>query len=282
MSQLTKDHLMALHPVGIVVCGGRAREKTEPLLTAIRRAFSGGPDYGPPAYTASGEDLGIEIREIFPATSGFNANIADTVMTRALDSCRALVMVSLLHEDDAKGALGAAGYWDWLDKQSAGWKQNGHLVKLLPVVVGNADAIPNHCAAGHIQRRDLRDFKEALLRPALLALWVLAEAWRAVPRGKAGDTCGCDHLRLFLSHAKIDGLPLAYGLKNFISELPFLKKFYDAEEIEPGTDWQESLREGVEKSTVVVLRTNVYDERFWCIKEATWADEYACPLVVVD
>lgn len=280
MSQLTKEILLALHPVGILVCGGRPRAKSETHIVAIRRAFSGGPDVGPPAYTASGEDLGIEIREIFADGTGFNETVAKIIMARALSAARSLVVVAFLHEDDVKEPNGTVAYWDWLNAQASGWKAQGHVVKLLPVIVGNAEEIPKHVAAGHIQRRDLRDFKEALLRPALLALWVLAEAWKVVPRSGARDTCS--QLRLFLSHAKMDGLPLAYGLKNFIGEMPFLKRFYDAEEIEPGTDWRESLREGIEHSTVIVLRTNAYDERFWCIKEATWADEFSSPLIVVD
>ncbi len=101
MIQLTRDRLLALHLVGIVVCGGRPRQKTEVYVTAIRRAFSGGSDSELPAYTASRKDLGVKIREIYAGASGFDAFVADSVMARAPQSL-------LLLAEQPIGAVGTS------------------------------------------------------------------------------------------------------------------------------------------------------------------------------
>lgn len=48
-------------------------------------------------------------------------------------------------------------------------------------------------------------------------------------------------LKLFIGHAKMDGLPLARALKYQIDELRWLPKFYDADDLPPGCDWQAEL-----------------------------------------
>jgi hypothetical protein len=90
------------------------------------------------------------------------------------------------------------------------------------------------------------------------------------------------HLKLFISHAKMDGLPLARALKHQIGELAWLPKFYDADDLPPGSDWQAELEKNVGASLIVMLRTEEYDNRHWCQQEVLWADEYATPAVLVD
>ena len=94
--------------------------------------------------------------------------------------------------------------------------------------------------------------------------------------------CPPGYLRLFISHAKIDGLPLALALKSQIEGLGWLQKFYDADDLPAGSDWQAELERGVGSSMIVMLRTEVYDSRHWCQQEVLWADEYATPAVLVD
>jgi hypothetical protein len=96
----------------------------------------------------------------------------------------------------------------------------------------------------------------------------------------AGANSG--HLRLFISHAKMDGLPLAHALRHQISTLKWLKSFYDVEDLPPGCDWQLELERGVGSSLIIILRTEAYDSRPWCQQEVFWADEYATPAVLVD
>jgi hypothetical protein len=90
------------------------------------------------------------------------------------------------------------------------------------------------------------------------------------------------HLRLFISHAKMDGLPLAHALKHQIETLGWLQDFYDVDDLPPGSDWQRELERSVGSSLIVMLRTEAYDNRYWCQQEVLWADEYATPAVLVD
>jgi hypothetical protein len=89
-------------------------------------------------------------------------------------------------------------------------------------------------------------------------------------------------LRLFLSHAKQDGLYLAQSVRYFIANQGWLEKFYDAEDIEPGRSWEDELRQGVGRSLLLVLRTDAYDRRIWCRQEVRWAEILGIPVVVVD
>src|SRR5258708_31603004 len=89
-------------------------------------------------------------------------------------------------------------------------------------------------------------------------------------------------LSLLMRHAKLDGLPLANSFRHQLEKLYGLEHFYDALHIPPGSNWKRVLRNGVERSVVVALRTNVYEERFWCVQEMDWAEDFGCPIVVVE
>jgi len=86
----------------------------------------------------------------------------------------------------------------------------------------------------------------------------------------------------FISHAKIDGLPLAQALRHQIKTIGWLQSFYDADDLPAGSNWQKELERGVDSSLIVMLRTEIYDSRYWCQKEVLWADEYATPAVLVE
>jgi hypothetical protein len=105
---------------------------------------------------------------------------------------------------------------------------------------------------------------------------VLLAAALPAENGRAG------HLRLFISHAKMDSLPLAQALRHQIDALGWLDRFYDVDDLPAGGDWQRELERGVGSSLIVMLRTEAYDGRFWCQQEVLWADEYATPAVLVD
>jgi len=64
--------------------------------------------------------------------------------------------------------------------------------------------------------------------------------------------------------------------------MPWLEYFYDAEDIQPGEDFRKVLEEGVIESMLLVLRTDIYDLRFWCRQEVMWAEMYDRPVLLVD
>jgi hypothetical protein len=248
----------------------------KPYEEAIVRAFQGGKEAG--GYLASGEDLGIQL-EVFGSVPQIEGDLA-----HALDSfCHTLTIVLVDH-----GLLerGEDALWDWLAEC---WNHtrssNGrHAMLAIPMDerVGEQFSA-KRSALGTLQIRPVSELGERAIRPAMLALRVLHECRMilatALPPLLDG-TVG--HLRLFISHAKIDGLPLAYSLKHQIETLGWLRGFYDADDLPSGSDWQRELERGVGSSLIIMLRTDVYDSRYWCQQEVLWADEYATPGVLVD
>ena len=87
---------------------------------------------------------------------------------------------------------------------------------------------------------------------------------------------------LFISHAKHDGLSLAQALTRAVRNIPQLDSFYDARDIEAGSNWQSELQRAVETSVLIAVRTDEYDERPWCVQEVAWAEQAGVPIVVVE
>jgi len=249
-----------------------------PYEEAIIRAFQGGKEAG--GYLATGEDLGIQL-QIFSETPPLDCPAAGT-----LDSfCHTLVVVLV---DRALLDKGGDALWNWLAECWACTKasKGRHLMLAVPM----DERIGNQFSAkrptlGTLQLRQVHELGERAIRPALLALRLLHECRLLLANSlhlKAPAGCPPGYLRLFVSHAKIDGLPLALALKHQIESLGWLKGFYDADDLPAGSDWQEELERGVGSSLIVMLRTEVYDSRHWCQQEVLWADEYATPAVLVD
>jgi hypothetical protein len=125
---------------------------------------------------------------------------------------------------------------------------------------------------------------EYALRPAYAAMLALNKAHQLLaydPHSPDGLTSP-GKARFFISHAKLDGLPLAQSLSHTIAQLPWLAQFYDAKDIQSGDDFKEVLERGVLGSMLLVLRTDIYDLRFWCRQEVMWADSYDRPVLLVD
>ncbi|MDK2743737.1 MAG: toll/interleukin-1 receptor domain-containing protein [Nitrospira sp. BO4] len=249
-------------------------EAVKPYEEAILRAFQGGKE--PRNYLATGEDLGIQL-EVFSV-----APVLD--VTKTLDTfCHTVTVVLVDHAllDKTNDAL-----WDWLAEcwvsTSASKGRNAMLAVPMDERVGHRFSAKRSALASH-QLLSLHDLGESAIRPAMLSLRILhecrirlAEALTNVPSHSAG------HLRLFISHAKMDGLPLAHALKHQIDAVGWLKSFYDAADLPSGCDWQKELEQGVGSSLIVMLRTEVYESRHWCQQEVLWADEYATPAVLVE
>ena len=126
---------------------------------------------------------------------------------------------------------------------------------------------------------------EYAVRPAYAAILALSRAHRLLFRG-SNDEPGMrlqePKARFFISHAKLDGLPLAHSLTHILERLAWLDYFYDARDIQSGDDFREILEYGVLDSMLLVLRTDIYDLRFWCRQEVMWAEERDRPVLLVD
>jgi hypothetical protein len=118
---------------------------------------------------------------------------------------------------------------------------------------------------------------ENRIAPHRLALLALHRA-----RLLLGRTPGKNALKLFISHAKADGVFFADALKSAVDQVPELKTWYDAEDIHSGTLWKKELKENASSSVFIAIRTEAYSRRPACLEEFHWALEHGVPIVVVD
>jgi hypothetical protein len=249
-----------------------------PFEEAIIRAFQGGKEAG--GYLATGEDLGIQLQS-FAAAPRSECSAAQTIE----HFCHTLTIVLIDHSLLDKGD---DSLWDWLAEcwTRTNASKGRHSMLAVPMEERLGDQFSQkRSALRTLQFRTVYELGERAIRPAMLALRVLHECRlllaRALPlTPPAGMMPG--YLRLFISHAKIDGLPLALALKHQIETIKWLQRFYDADDLPEGCDWQEELERGVGSSLIIMLRTEVYDDRHWCQQEVLWADEYATPAVLVE
>lgn len=94
-----------------------------------------------------------------------------------------------------------------------------------------------------------------------------------------------DKLKLFISHSKkdLDGLgeQKAKELREFLRSDTKLDSFFDANDILDGYDFEKQIKENVEKSLLIILKTNTYSEREWCRIEALAGKRNRVPGIAV-
>ncbi|MGH7982223.1 MAG: toll/interleukin-1 receptor domain-containing protein [Candidatus Udaeobacter sp.] len=245
---------------------------------AIVRAFQGGTESG--GYLATGEDLGLPLR-IFREVPKLENTVA-----QFLDDFSHSVTVVLL--DWALLQKGGEQLWQWLVACWEHTRQSNSRHSMLITAMDERVAeqlIAQRPAFKNHQILQVHSLGERAIRPAVLALRVLHEGRLVLAKAvslmpPAGKQLG--YLRLFISHAKLDGLPLAHSLRHLIGRFKWLQAFYDADDLPGGCDWQEELEAGVGSSMIIMLRTENYDQRYWCQREVLWSEEYATPAVLVD
>jgi hypothetical protein len=241
---------------------------------AILQAFQGGKQGG--HYFSTGDDLGIQCQ----AFSGTPPVSPDQILGQTSHTL-AVVLVdrALLDKTDESFWDWVSAFWSFIDSSGG---QHGIMVVPMEERLGHAFG-RRRKELQTVQVCDLHEFGEWAIRPAILALRLIHEArillTDALP---ASHDHKSGHLRLFISHAKMDGLPLAHALRHQIKELKWLKDFYDVDDLPPGRNWEKELEKGVGSSLIIILRTDVYDNRPWCQQEVYWADEYATPAVLVE
>jgi TIR domain len=119
---------------------------------------------------------------------------------------------------------------------------------------------------------------EHRMGPHNLALLALHRA-----RLLLGRRAGMDQaLHLFISHAKADGLFLAQALRNFISQVPELHGWYDADDLQSGRRWRKQLEAAASQSVLIAVRTEGYSASRWCQEEFEFALSHGVPVITVD
>ncbi len=263
-------------PLRVLILRNPGDKDQAPFQEAIERAFKGGPEAG--GYLAAGVDLRVQT-EIHPGAPPAPA-------PEMLDAfCHTLVIVLI----DVALNGGDDALWDWI---GACWahvraSDGRHAALGLAFDEWTRDVFAQkRPGLDALQLKTAPQFdQEPAIRPAMFGLFALHEARLLLARGLSTNVATAEdtaRLRLFISHAKRDALPLAQALKHQIDQVTWLGSFYDAIDIRMGSDWKRELEQGVGSSLIVMLRTDVYDERPWCQEEVRWSDEYATPAVLVD
>jgi hypothetical protein len=271
--------MVATAPLQVLLFRRTDDKDLTPVADAIVSAFQGSTD--PKGYLAAGAGVSVtpelfEEAPIFPVGTKLDA------------ACHTLVIVlvgrafhrALHNADDATLRNWLSNCWAHVD-QSA----DRHRMLVFPVEESMARDFSGLSGLDSLQIWPLHKFDEYALQSTMVALLALHEAHRLLAlslerRSSDGQSYG--RLRFFISHAKIDALPLARALKDLIHRIPWLRSFYDADDLLPGMNWKRELEQGVASSLIIVLRTDIYDTRYWCQQEITWADQYGTPAVLVD
>ena len=242
-------------PIQIVVCRDTSDKGTDAYVDALRVAFEGGAEVpeSSNASLADAVDLGIRVLE--PAE-----NLTDLEMCALLDGARETVLVKI-------GAPSA-------------------LSESLEREVGSDNIVFVHAPPpandGPVQV-DKGSGEEPAFAPAVAALRTMECARRALA-GTGGGS-----LKLFISHAKSDGLAVARSLIGILRQLqdahgsaPGFEYFYDAEHIKPGSVWREVLEAHASEAVLIALRTENYESRYWCRREFLLAESSGMPILAVD
>ena len=154
--------------------------------------------------------------------------------------------------------------------------------------------IPNPQIQGNIQQHstDPTGIEPSLL-PVAVALRAMECARLALQRNIAKNDQTAQvgpepkQFKFFLSHAKIDGVPMAISQVGLMRRLQAASTrsfnyFYDVEHILPGDDWRKVLEDNAKNAVLIALRTEEYEKRYWCQREYLWAETQRMPILVVD
>ncbi|MDD4048614.1 MAG: TIR domain-containing protein [Clostridia bacterium] len=89
-------------------------------------------------------------------------------------------------------------------------------------------------------------------------------------------------VKLFLSHAKSDGITITESIWEYIKLNTPLDDFFDAQDIAPGYDFVKEIESAISNSMLLVIHTDNYSSRKWCRKEILISKELSIPILVLD
>lgn len=88
-------------------------------------------------------------------------------------------------------------------------------------------------------------------------------------------------MRLFISHAKLDGEKAAVVLRDYIHKNLALDTFFDAIDIAAGFSFENEINAGIDTAAFAVVHTDAYASRVWCQHEVIRAKRHGRPIVVI-
>jgi hypothetical protein len=254
------------------------RNETEPYSKAVREVFLGG---GPTGEDPSGTDQLLhctEIREFvieptptsdvqsqWPPKLGQILASGNHQLIIILDALEVLSRPDQAHTAAEANALHDAA--------------SSNIV--VSVFLKNKDSLFQEVpATSNLVRLGLEDLGERDLRLPFLKLYALHHALRLLtPASDDGSRKGP---QLFFSHAKRDGVPITTAARDWMKRLKGFKSFYDTEDLNLEGDIDDQLSKAVAEAVIIVFRTEIFDQRYWCQKEVLWAEKNNRPVTTVD
>ena len=272
-------------PLHLVICRAGDTQPAQGLAEAIQNVFRGNV-IGEDSYLATISDLPVPVRNFYVCPTFFPP---DDFLDQALHTLVVLLVDETMEADKA--------WASWIRKcekhvaDSAGrhqiialcttdqLKKSFTLVRHQPL-----RRYSQKIGYDDLQKNKKLAFGEYAERPAWFALFTLQACRHLLARTvfQSGNDKKKLKLKLFISHAKKDSLPLANSLRYALDQKEYFATWYDAEDLSGVDDWRQAIKDGVNNSVVIVLRTEKYDTRPWCRQEFVWADQCAVPIVCVE
>ena len=255
---------MLTTPLQVLVFSAPNCESAAPFVDAMITAFQGGGT----GYIAGADDTGVPVWEY---TEKPRQSVKD-VLRGALHTV-AVILLGRKMLDDHPDLIA------WLKDLSQQTTGPAHAVLIIDLDRSGRALTRTPSAFKPSQIFTPEKLGEYAIRPTVAGLLALRDAIKVV---SSGTTKLTSKLKLFVSHAKLDGISLAKSLSDLITSLPRFQSFYDAKDIAPGSDFRQILQDGVENSVLIILRSGQFEDRPWCLQEMQWAEEYTSPYMVVD
>ena len=124
--------------------------------------------------------------------------------------------------------------------------------------------------------RGLKKIKSELLHDSARLLMNFQPVWMDRKGSKIPSP-----VKLFLSHAKKDGVETTTNFKLFVESETKLDVFFDTVDIADGYEFEKQIEASIENAALVVFHTDEYSSREWCRIEVLVAKRNKCSIVVV-
>lgn len=272
-------------PLDLIVCRQGNAEPVAGLAHAIQHAVRGSTTTED-AYLATISDLPVPLRNFSSCPETLPP---DTLVDQTLHTLVVLLV------DEAMMANPAWSKWIKACEKLVRKAQGRHRLIALCTsddikqsfkLIKDAPETRHTQVIGYHDKQDNGDdaFGEYAEKSAWICLYVLQSCRHLLARKafESSEDAEKLKLRLFISHAKKDSLPLANSIRLALRQKDYFNTWYDAEDLDGVEDWRDEIRKGVNSAAVIVLRTEAYDSRPWCRQEFVWADQCAVPLICVD
>ncbi len=174
---------------------------------------------------------------------------------------------------------------NWADYISVLLSKVDSKTRIFPVALSNCAYYQNEGALNKYQFIKLDWFSELEDKWLILKHAILHDLSRLMidilPSHEQSINEEPPPIKIFISHAKLDGENMALDFKNYIQNNSKLNTFFDAYDIADGYDFDAQIKNHLKNSALVVFHTDEYSNREWCRIEVIVAKRNKSPLVIV-